>query len=209
MVLGELNRNTSSRQIYAYARECRIRSRAFSNTAEIIPCYLALSHQADSHDSSEIEELIKDANKLLVKNGLMILLAVSSTSKFSENQKELIKREQTQGSIETSIEHQMYLAGNDLSKHFSTEEIYEIMEGGMSQFVAALLSVSKSRIQMMQTYGVTYCYKIALEYHRSNSRVQRYNYKRRLIHVQEKYKFLSATVDAIFGEFIERPRKLD
>lgn len=207
MVTGELNRSVSSREVYAYAKRFRLRSRAFSDTADIMPCYLALSPSAKGLDSSKIEELMKDANRILSKNGLMILLAVASTSKFAQEQHDLIRKEQVQSSIETSIEHQMYLASDQFSRYFSLEEIDEIMEGSMNQFVSALLSVSKSRIQMMQTYGVAYCYKIALEYHRSNSRVQRYNYKRRLIHVQQKYKFLSATVDTIFDEFIERPKK--
>jgi hypothetical protein len=209
IITGELHREISSREIYAYARECRLRSRAFSDTAEVVPCCLALSTKGKELDSTEIDDLLKKANSILTKNGIMIIRSVSSTSKFDDRQKELIDQEQKQGRIETEIEHQMYMASTGLSNYFSVEKIDQIMEGEMSRFVRALASISRSRIEMMQTYGTVYCYKIALEYHRSSSRVQRYNYKRRLVHVQSKYPFLATIVEKIFSDLIERPRKVD
>lgn len=207
ILTGQLNQSTSSRQIYAYARECRLRDIAFSDTAHLQPCYLAFSAKGKDLGSQEIEDLLKEANKKLTKSGIMIIQSVSSTSKFDDKQKELIDKEKKQGKIETEIEHQMYMASGDLSKHFSVEKIDQIMESEMSRFVRALSSVSRSRVDMMRTHGHLYCYKIALEYHRTSSRVQKYNYKRRLIHVQHKYEFLSPVVDSIFTELVERPRK--
>lgn len=206
IITGELHQKISSREIYAYARECRLRSRAFSDTIDLVPCYLALNSKGENLSSIEIEDLLKKANGLLTQSGVMIIRSVSSTSKFDDRQKELIDQEKKQGRIETEIEHQMYMASTGLSKYFSAEKIDQIMEGEMSRFVRALASISKSRIEMMQTFGTVYCYKIALEYHRSTSRVQRYNYKRRLVHVQYKYRFLAPVVEKIFSELIERPR---
>jgi len=209
IITGELHQKISSREIYAYARECGLRSRAFSDTIDLVPCYLALNSKGENLSSIEIEDLLKKANGLLTQSGVMIIRSVSSTSKFDDRQKELIDQEKKQGRIETEIEHQMYMASTGLSKYFSAEKIDQIMEGEMSRFVRALASISKSRIEMMQTFGTVYCYKIALEYHRSSSRVQRYNYKRRLVHVQFKYSFLATIVEKIFSDQIERPRKVD
>ena len=106
------------------------------------------------------------------------------------------------------IEHQMYMECDNLSRHYTSEEVNDIFEGDMGQFARALMSISKTRLQMMEVYGKLYCYKITLEYHRSKSRVQRFNYKRRLLHVQQKYKFLTPVVDSIFSEFVTRPRAI-
>ena len=206
MITGDLYRSISSRKIYAYAQECRLRSRAFSETQVILPCYLAIGKKGEELDSKGLEKLFKKVNGILLRRGVMILASVSSTSKFEQKQKELIAKEKKQGAIETEIEHQMYMASENLSNHFSLEEVDELMEGSMSQFALALLSISRSRLEMMEVYGRMYCYKIALEFYRSESRVQRYNYKRRLLHVQQKYKFLSDVVENIFSELVERPR---
>jgi len=209
MVTGDLNSNTSSRKIYAYAQELRLRGRAFADTKIILPCYLAIGKKGEDLDSKGLDKLLRKVNSILLKRGVMILPSVSSTSKFDEKQKELIDKEKKQGAIETEIEHQMYMASEHLSNHFSLEDIDEIMEGSMSQFALALLSRSRTRLEMMRTYGEMYCYKIALEFHRSKSRVQRYNYKRRLLHVQQKYKFLASVVERIFDELVERPKTVE
>jgi hypothetical protein len=208
MVTGDLHRNISSRKIYAYAQECRLRSRAFLDTEVILPCYLAIGKKGEGLDSKGLERLFKKVNAILLRRGVMLLPSVSSSSKFEQQQKDLIDKEQKQGAIETEIEHQMYMASESLSNYFSLEEIDDIMEGTMSQFALALLSISKSRMEMMKVYGRLYCFKIALEFYRSSSRVQRYNYKRRLLHVRGKYKFLADVVDKIFDELIERPRSI-
>jgi hypothetical protein len=206
MMSGELNDSMSSEQIYTYAKIFRLREEALSNSSNVLPCYLAIGSGGERLNGAQIERLLNQANESLVKHGIILLANASSTTKFLEKQKELIAKEKKQGVIETEIEHQMYMNSGGLSEHYSHKEIDRIMEGDMSQFARAIMLISNSRIEMMETYGQLYCYKIALEYHRSDSRVQRYNYKRRLVHVQQKYRFLSPVVDKIFNELIERPR---
>ena len=207
MITGDLDRTTSSRKIYAYAKEFRLHQTAFSEEYKnIMPCFLVIDEKSKNLDKGELDKLFKSVNKMLIKSGVMILAQVSSTTKFDQKQKELIAKEKRQGKIDTEIEHQMYVASETLSKYYSDEKIYDIFEGDMGQFARALMSISKTRLQMMEVHGKLYCYKIALEYHRSKSRVQRFNYKRRLLHVQQKYKFLIPVVDSIFSEFVTRPR---
>lgn len=205
---GELDKKVSSRKIYAYAQTHRLRQKSYSDDYNILPCHLAIGKKGEELNRGDIVQLFDAVNQTLIKSGLMIMNSTSSTSKFLQKQKEIIAKEKKQGAIETEIESQMYLASEKLNNHYSSEEIYDIMESGMNEFARSIMAISKSRIQMMEDYGQLYCYKIALEFHRSNSRVQRFNYKRRLIHVQQKYKFLAPIVESIFDELIERPKNI-
>ena len=54
-------------------------------------------------------------------------------------------------------------------------------------FVKTLKMLSKNREEMMSYYGRLYCLKLAQEYWRTNSRTQRYNYKKRLNDVAVLY----------------------
>ena len=54
-------------------------------------------------------------------------------------------------------------------------------------FVKTLKMLSKNREEMMSDYGQLYCLKLAQEYWRTNSRTQRYNYKKRLNNVAVLY----------------------
>ena len=209
IVSGDLNKKTSSRKIYAYAQTFRLRDKAFSDDYNILPCYLAIGKKGEDLNKGDINELFDLVNQTLIKHGLMILANASSTTKFIQKQKDLIAKEKKQGTIETEIESQMYLASEKLNNYYSGDEIYDIMESEMNQFARSIMAISKTRLQMMEDYGQLYCYKIALEFHRSSSRVQRYNYKRRLVHVQQKYKFLSDVVERIFNELIERPKTIE
>jgi hypothetical protein len=209
MVTGELGKTISSRKIYSYAQTFRLREKAFSKDYNILPCYLAIGRKGEGLDKGDLEKIFDTVNQTLIKSGLMILTNASSTTKFIQRQRDLIAKEKKQGTIETEIEHQMYMRSHKLNDHYSSDEIYDIMENDMGQFARALQVISRSRLEMMEVYGELYCYKIALEYHRSDSRVQRFNYKRRLVHVQQKYKFLSDAVEKIFDELVERPKTVE
>jgi hypothetical protein len=207
MMTGDLNPTISSRKIYTYAQEFRLYQTAFSEEYKnIMPCFLAIGDKGKDLKKWEIDILFRAVNQTLVKSGVMILAQVSPTKKFNQKQKELIAKEKRQGTIEMEIEHQMYMVVDGLYEYYTSMDVYEILNDSMSQFARALMLISKTRLEMMEKYGRLYCYKIALEFNRTNNRVQRFNYKRRLLHVQQKYKFLSPVVEHIFSEFVKRPK---
>jgi hypothetical protein len=71
------------------------------------------------------------------------------------------------------------------------------------EFVDNLMWISSSREKMMEEYGFLYCIKIVHEYWRTESRSQRYNYKRRLLEVKDKYPKLKEDVDYLYGKHID------
>ena len=110
MITGDLNRTISSRKIYAYAKESRLCQTAFAEDYEnIMPCFLAIDETRKNLGKGELDKLLKLVNKTLLNSGVMILLQVSSTTKFNQKQKELIAKEKRQGAVEMEIEHQMYM----------------------------------------------------------------------------------------------------
>jgi len=62
-----------------------------------------------------------------------------------------------------------------------------LINSSFKDFTETLMSISFSRENMMEDYGELYCTKIAYEFWRTESRSQRYNYKRRLGEVKSKY----------------------
>ena len=71
------------------------------------------------------------------------------------------------------------------------------------EFADALMWISSSRESMMNDYGFLYCTKIVQEYWKTESRSQRYNYKRRLLEVKKKYPKLEEDVDYLYGKHID------
>ena len=71
------------------------------------------------------------------------------------------------------------------------------------EFVDNLMCISLGREKMMEEYGFLYCIKIVHEYWRTKSRSQRYNYKRRLLEVKDKYPKLAEDVDYLYSKHID------
>ena len=70
------------------------------------------------------------------------------------------------------------------------------------EFVDSLMSIALSRENMMKDFGFLYCTKIVHEYWKTESRSQRYNYKRRLLEVKKKYPKLAEDVDNLCEKYV-------
>jgi len=195
---GELNSQSSSRDVQKWATRWSLES---STDKRITPIYLA----SDKDLSDEqIAAVLEELNKSAVEQGVLLTLAPTDSRSFRQKRERLLKAEIALSELETDIEHFMYLGVDSIIDHYSLEDIDELFEGDFKTFAQALLRICRSRVEMMDKFGVLYCYKIALEHFRADSRTQRFNYKRRLSHVASKYPHLRSTVQSIRKIYFEK-----
>ena len=70
----------------------------------------------------------------------------------------------------------------------------------MNDFTGFLNRVRKNREGFWTFHGHDYLHKVALEYSKTISRAQRFNYKRRLKEVAETHPTLASRVSSILSE---------
>jgi hypothetical protein len=187
----ELNPQSSSRDVQRWATRWSLES---STERRITPIYL--SSDKDLSDQ-QIATVLEELNKSAIEQGVLLTLAPTDSRSFKQKRERLLKAEIALSEMETDIEHFMYLAADEVADNYSVEDIDELFEGDFKTFAQSLLRISRSRVEMMDKFGVLYCYKVALEHFRADSRTQRFNYKRRLSHVASKYPHLRPTVETI------------
>lgn len=192
---GIIHPDASSRQIQKWAQEWQIRS---STNLKVRTIYLASEIELED---SECEKIIEKLNEYAAAEKVLLLEAIGNSRQYQQKQQKIIEASRKRSDVETDIEHCMYLGGGEFIKHFSLKKIDSLMEGDFRSFARALLRISRSRKEMMRIHGTVYCYKIALEYFRADSRSQRFNYKQRLRHVKSKYPELAYIVNLIMEEY--------
>ena len=192
---GIIHPGASSRQIQAWAQEWQIRS---STNLKVRTIYLASEIELDD---SECKKILEKLNEYASAEKVLLLEGLGNSRHYQQKQQKIIEASRKLSAIETDIEHFMYLGGGEFIKHYSLEKIDSLMEGDFNSFARALLRISRSRKEMMSNHGIVYCYKIALEYFRADSRSQRFNYKQRLKHVRLKYPELAYIVNLILEKY--------
>ena len=198
---GIIHPGPSSRQIQRWAQEWQIRS---STNLKVRTIYLASEIELED---SECEKILEKLNEYAADEKVLLLQAVGNSKHYQQKQQKIVDASRKLSAIETDIEHFMYLGGEEFIKHYSPEKINSLMEGDFKSFARALLRISRSRKEMMRNHGIVYCYKIALEYFRTDSRSQRFNYKQRLKHVKSKYPEIAYVVNLIMEKYFSSERE--
>ena len=91
---------------------------------------------------------------------------------------------------------------HELRTIFSLNSLEDLVEGQMSSFTGFLNKVRGGRDGFWAFHSNDYIHKIALEYLKTESRGQRFNYRRRMQEVSEKHPHLAEKVDQILEEWM-------
>lgn len=89
-----------------------------------------------------------------------------------------------------------------LLKEFEVSDAASLADGEIRVLTGVLVRLCGGSAGMWETYGKQYCLKVALEFNKTESRAQRFNYKRRLLDVKEKHKDLSDFVDYLLDQYL-------
>ena len=89
-----------------------------------------------------------------------------------------------------------------LLKEFEVSDAASLADGEIRVLTGVLVRLCGGSAGMWETYGKQYCLKVALEFNKTESRAQRFNYRRRLLEVKEKHKNLSDFVDYLLDQYL-------
>jgi hypothetical protein len=120
-------------------------------------------------------------------------------------------RKATKASRETIAQHLLQQLTTDLNpvvaeapetvlKEFEVTSAGDLAEGEIRTLTGVLVRLSGGTEGMWQTYGNLYCLKVAMEYNRTESRAQRFNYRKRLLEVKGKHQHLTKLVDDLLEQ---------
>jgi len=120
-------------------------------------------------------------------------------------------RKATKASRETIAQHLLLQLTADLTpvvaeapetllKEFEVTSAAEMATGEIRTLTGVLVRLSGGTEGMWQTYGNLYCLKVAMEYNSTESRAQRFNYRKRLLEVKGKHQHLAELV----GDLLEQ-----
>ena len=124
------------------------------------------------------------------------------------NAKEVGTRKATKASRETIAQQLLHQLTADLSpvakeapqsllQEFEVFSAEDLAEGEIRTLTGVLVRLCGSSQGMWESYGPIYCRKVALEFNRTESRAQRFNYRKRLLEVKGKHQHLTDLVDAL------------
>ena len=86
-------------------------------------------------------------------------------------------------------------APNTLLQEFEVFSAEDLAAGEIRTLTGVLVRLCGSSQGMWESYGPIYCRKVALEFNRTDSRAQRFNYRKRLLEVKGKHPHLADLVD--------------
>lgn len=197
---GSINPQTTTRDVEQIARKERINSRYKLSNRQVF--FFTGKELGDDEFSNLLEEVNKVAREY--------------ECCFDSENLENVRKKDARYQYDRRMEDIRWLIRQDIENFKIVESLYDEIEDEQErdalsnqlidlpfkEFVESLMSVAHSRESMMREFGFLYCLKIAHDYWRTESRSQRYNYKRRLLEVREKYPDLSEDVDYVFDKHI-------
>lgn len=197
---GAINPQTTTREIEQIAKKERIDSRYKLSSRSIF--------FFSSNDLSEDDftNLLEEVNKI----------AKEYECCFDSEDLEQVRKKDARYLLDRRMTDINYLMRQDIQNRQVIESIYDdiacdderdalsntLIDSPFKEFVDSLMSISLGRENMMEEYGFLYCTKIVHEYWKTESRSQRYNYKRRLQEVKKKYPKLVEDVDYLLNKHI-------
>jgi hypothetical protein len=115
-------------------------------------------------------------------------------------------RKATKASRETIAQNLLQQLTTDLSpvvegapqtvlQDFQVTSVEHLASGEIRTLTGVLVRLCGSSEGMWETYGSIYCRKVALEFNRTESRAQRFNYRKRLLEVKGKHPHVAELVD--------------
>ena len=86
-------------------------------------------------------------------------------------------------------------APQSLLDEFQVTSAENLAAGEIRTLTGVLIRLAGNSEEMWQSYGRHYCRKVALEFNRTESRAQRFNYRKRLLEVKYKHMHLTDLVE--------------
>ena len=92
------------------------------------------------------------------------------------------------------------IVSDEIRKEFELNVIDDLAAGEIRTLTGVLIRLSGSSEGMWEKHGAIYCYKIAIEYNKTESRALRFNYRKRLLEVKNKHSHLNELVADLLNQ---------
>jgi len=92
------------------------------------------------------------------------------------------------------------IVSDEIRKEFDLNVIDDLAAGEIRTLTGVLIRLSGSSEGMWERHGAIYCYKIAIEYNKTESRALRFNYRKRLLEVKNKHSHLNELVADLLNQ---------
>lgn len=89
-----------------------------------------------------------------------------------------------------------------LLEQFGVSSSKELALGEVRTFTGLLVRLAGGTEKFWSEYGMLYCNKIAFEFNRTDSRAQRFNYRKRLLEIKARHLSLGAHIKDLLREYI-------
>lgn len=197
---GTINKQTTTRDVEQITKRERIDSRYRLSNRTIF-----FFSERDI-DDEQFANLLEEVNKI----------AREYNCCFDTEDLEQVRKKDVRYQYDRRMMDIRYLLKQDIENLQVVQSIYDDVENdderdalgdtlidlSLKEFVESLMTIAFTRENMMEDYGFLYCTKIVHEYWRTESRSQRYNYKRRLLEIKKKYPKLEEEVDYLYDKHI-------
>lgn len=189
---GAIHPKVSQGTLTRYLKEKR-----FQGTAEGMPeDFESLVQVLIPQDAQEeeVERFKGDLDKLVSVYGFRTQYVGDTSAVALRQKRSQDKGQELMGTLFRDLKTTWDNSPDNLKTLFSLSSLDDLVNAPMNDFTGFLNRVRKNREGFWTFHGHDYIHKIALEYLKTTSRAQRFNYRRRLREVGETHSTLAAKV---------------
>lgn len=179
---GIVQPNASSRSLLDWTRQQRLQEQGYRSEQ-----VLRLIHSREL-SQQEHTALMEGLNALASTYGVSILSGEEGTRQRGvQAEKRKTAAEDLEAELIQLLSPVFDDASTPLKDHFNLQTVTDLVNGELRTLTGFLVRHYGSTEGMWAGAGQEYCLKVALEFNRTDSRAQRFNYKKRLEKVQTEH----------------------
>ena len=195
---GIIQANASSRSLLEWTRKQRLQDQGYSSET-----MLRLIHSKEL-TQQEQQDLHQGITALAQNFGVSVLAGEDGTKQRGVQAE---KRKNVAEELEAELIQLLSPVFDDssspLKQQFNLNNVADLVNGELRIFTGFLVRHYGSTEGMWKGVSREYCLKVALEFNRTDSRAQRFNYKKRLEKVQSEHLNCSDAAAKILENYME------
>ena len=164
---------------------------------------LVMVQSPEGAAEQDLERFKGDLEKLVSVYGFRLRYGTEDSMAVLRQQRSSDKAHELASALAKDLRSTWEGADESLKTLFSLTSLDDLVQSPMASFTGFLNRVRGGREEFWRFHGKDYVNKNALEYLKSDSRGQRFNYRRRLKEVAEKQSHLAACISQTLEEWMK------
>lgn len=194
---GIVQPNASSRSLLEWTRQQRRQNQGYRSEQVL---RLIQSRELSQQEQSA---LLEDLSALASTYGVSILSGEDGTKQRGvQAEKRKSAAEDLEAELIQLLSSVFDDASTPLKEQFNLQTVADLVNGELRTFTGFLVRHYGNTEEMWEGAGQEYCLKVALEFNRTDSRAQRFNYKERLEKVQIEHPNCSNAAAKVLANYM-------